>query len=96
MDAEKAPPGTSGKEIMAKMDAIRKGWDGKGIMVMGDDGKMRIVNYEDMKLKSEETQKRTSTYRDVFSLIMGAAYVGIGAAVSETLIKIRFLEFSKN
>ena len=89
MDAEKAPPGTSGKEIMAKMDAIRKGWDGKGIMVMGDDGKMRIVN----KLKSEETQKRTSTYRDVFSLIMGAAYVGIGAAVSETLIKIRFLEF---
>ena len=56
-----------------------------------DSSKKEMLN----KLNSEENQKRNSTYRDVFSLIIGAAYVGIGASVSETLIKIRFLVLSK-
>ena len=56
-----------------------------------DSSKKGMMN----ELNSEENQKRSSTCRDVFSLIMGAAYVGIGAAVSETLIKIRFPELSK-
>ena len=47
------------------------------------------------RLNSEENQKRNSTCRDVFLLIMTVAYISIGAYVSETLLKIRILEFSK-
>ena len=43
-----------------------------------DSSKLGMVN----KLNSEENQKRNSTSRDAFSMVMASVYLGIGYYVS--------------